>query len=696
MRRRKQNARGRRFLIMAALGLGAVFTTVFVAARPLDCPTTAEFLAYRPPEASRVFAADGSRLADLSPERRVVVDLDDFPPVLRDGFVAVEDRRFRKHDGVDLRGMARAVWRDLRARSLDEGFSTITMQLARSTFAGRLPRGKSLRRKFCEVRLALSIERKLDKDEILRRYLNQVYMGDGVYGVEAAARAWFDEPAAKLDEAEAALLIGLIKNPEGYSPRRHADRAVARRNIVLDVMAREGVIAADRLDALKSRPLRLAAPVEAAGPAPWAVAAVRAELRARFGPDADTRGLRVYTGIDPVLQAAAQAALLGQIEAIEAGRYGRYRHAVAPAELEPANGNGSPWLQGMVLVLDAHTGDVRAVVGGRDFVHSSYDRAFTAMRQPGSEFKPIVYAAALRRGLTLADHVDVSPIEMVGATATWRPADAQSDSAGTLGVRAALARSSNNAAVRIGQFAGVNAVIELARDLGISTPIPPYPSIFLGAAEVNAAEFVAAYATLANGGLRVIARFIQRVEDAHGAVVWEATNRAQDRVLDEATAFLTTSAMRDVIDRGTGTAIRATFALPAAGKTGTTNDGRDVWFVGSTPDLTAGVWLGFDEPRPIIANATGGRLAAPVWARVMDAAYRSRPVPEPWAPPPGVIRAPVDAMTGQLATGRCPEHDVVDEYFVDGSEPREFCRLHGGSGLDRLIGGLLRRLRRVF
>jgi penicillin-binding protein 1A len=696
MRRGKQNAAGRRFLLLAALGLGAVFTAFVAAARPQDCPTSAEFLSYRPPEATRVFASDGSRLADLSPERRVVVDLDAVPRVLREGFIAVEDRRFRSHEGVDLRGMLRAVWRDVRAGSLEEGFSTITMQLARSTFAGRLPRGKSLRRKVCEVSLALTIERKLEKNEILRRYLNQVYMGDGVYGVEAAARAWFNEPAAELDDAESALLIGLIKNPEGYNPRRHPERAIARRNVVLDVMAREGVIEVDELGALKARPLRLAPPVEAAGPAPWAIAAVRAELRARFGPDADTRGLRVHTGIEPDLQSAAQEALVEQIEAIEAGRYGRYRHEAAPAELEPANGNGSPWLQGMVLVLDSHTGDVRAVVGGRDFVHSSYDRAFTALRQPGSAFKPIVYAAALRRGLTLADQVDVTPIEMVGRNATWRPADAQSDSSGTLGVRAALARSSNNAAVRVGEFAGVHSVIELAREIGISTPIPPYPSIFLGAAEVNAAEFVAAYAAMTNGGLRVTPRFIHRVENSHGDVVWEASDLPAERVLDETTAFLTTSAMRDVVDRGTGTAVRATFALPAAGKTGTTNDGKDVWFVGSTPDLTAGVWIGFDEPRPIIANATGGRLAAPVWARIMDAAYRSRPVPAPWSMPPGVVRAPVDAVTGQLATGRCPYHDIVDEYFVEGTEPREFCRLHGGSGLERLIGGLLRSLRRVF
>jgi penicillin-binding protein 1A len=687
--------RKRKFAALALLGLVPAFAALFFVARPQDCPSLDEFLGYRPPEATRVFAMDGSRLADLSPERRVVVALEAVPQIVRDGFVAVEDRRFFSHRGVDLRGMGRALWRNLRARSLDEGFSTITMQLARSTFAGQLPRGKNLHRKYCEVALSGRIERHLEKQEILRRYLNQVYMGDGLYGVEAAARGYFGKPAAKLDDAQAALLIGLVKNPEGYNPRKNARRALQRRNVVLGVLAREGVITAEHARELASRPVQLAPPLEAAGAAPYAVAAIRAELRARFGEDADTRGLRVYTGIDPDLQRAARTALVNQLEAIEAGRFGRYRHPIPTGPLQPTDGSGSPWLQGMVFVIDARTGEIRALVGGRDFTHSAYDRALTARRQPGSAFKPIVYAAALRRGLTLADRIDTSPVSLAGAGATWRPADAQADSSGSMNARDALARSSNNAAVRVGEFAGIDNVIDVAKSLGITTPIPSYPSVYLGSAEVNPAEFVAAFAAFANGGMRLTPRFIDRVEDAHGTVIWQADPVAE-RALDEVTAFLTVSAMEDVVDRGTGAGVRSVFSLPAAGKTGTTNDGKDVWFVGVTPDLAAGVWIGFDEPAPIVANATGGRLAAPVWGQIMNAAYAHRPAPEPWTPPVDVVQREIDTQTGKLATSRCPPPDVRYEYFVAGSEPAEYCPLHHASALQRLLGGLLKKIGRIF
>jgi penicillin-binding protein 1A len=682
----------RRVAVAAAVVL--VVAGFLLVARPQDCPSISEFLRYDPPEASRVMAANGSKLADLSPERRVVVDMDRVPGVVSEGFVAVEDRRFWSHGGVDVRGIARAVWRNLRATSLEEGFSTITMQLARSTFAHELPRGKKLSRKFCEVRLATQIERRMEKREILQRYLNQVYMGSGLYGVEAAARGYFGKSATQLDLAESALLVGLVKNPEGYNPRRSAERARARRDVVLDVMLREGVIDSTAAAKAKSRRIRLVEPPNGSTTAPWVVAAVRAELRNRFGPDADTRGLIAYTAIEPRVQTAAQRALVAQIEAIEEGRFGRYRHKVPDSALAPAEGSGSPYLQGMALVLEAHTGNVVALVGGRDFPHSSYDRALTALRQPGSAFKPIVYAAALQQGMTLADRIDTSPVTILGANATWRPADALVDSAGVLGVRPALARSSNHAAVRAGQFAGVDHVIDLAKALGISTPIPPVPSVFLGAAEVNPAEFVAAYAAFANGGMRVTPRLVQRVEDARGTLVWEDTVESV-RALDEATAFLTVSLLEEVVNRGTGTAVRSTFGETAAGKTGTTNDSKDVWFVGVTPDYAAGVWIGFDEPRTIVSNATGGRLAAPVWGRIMAAAYRDRPSPASWSRPDNVVTATIDAGTGKLSRGRCPRSDVREEFFIEGTEPREFCPLHGGSAIERFLGGLFRKLGRI-
>jgi penicillin-binding protein 1A len=676
---------------MLVWGLGGV---------ALQCPSIDAFRAYRPPEATRVFALDGSRVADLSPERRTVVQIEDIPASVRNGFIAVEDRRFMQHGGVDMRGIGRALWRNLSAASFEEGFSTIHMQLARNVFTRELPRSSKLRRKFCEVMLAGRIDRAYSKQEILRLYLNQVYMGAGLYGVEAAAQSYFGKPVARVSLPEAALLIGLVKNPEGYNPRRNSLRAIRRRNVVLGVMAREGVVTASQAEAAQSQSLALAPPLDAAGPAPWFVAAVRQELRRMFGDDADTRGLRVHTGLDPRIQKAAREAMLKQIGRVEAGDFGRYRNAVPPpgVKLEPGDGAGSPYLQGMVLVMDAATGDVRALVGGRDFVHSSFDRVFTARRQPGSAFKPIVYAAALEAGLPAGDRIETTPVSFAAAgTAVWRPDDLVSDTVTSLPVREALALSSNYAAIRVGNFAGERRVIDVARRLGISTPIPAVPSIFLGAAEVIPAEFVAAYATLANGGTRVSPRLVTRVEDARGKVLWES-QPAPDRAIDPAVAFLTVNMMEDVIDAGTGRAVRAGgFWLPAAGKTGTTNDAKDVWFVGMTPELVAGVWFGFDQPRTILPNATGGRIAAPVWANVMSAAYAKRAPPATWVPPAeGIVSERIDVASGRLATANCPEENVREEYFLAGTEPGDHCLLHPEGDVERFFKKLFRGIRKVF
>lgn len=685
--------------ILAAAVLVGVLGVLFV---PLtmaqDCPSIASLAEYRPPQATRVYAMDGSRLADLSPERRVLVGYDQIPRIVRDGFVAVEDRRFWEHGGIDVRGIGRAVWNNVRARSLDEGFSTITMQLTRNVFPHDLPRGDRFRRKVCEVRLAGDVEETLGKRRILELYANQVYMGDGLYGVEEAARVLFGTSVAKATAAEAALLVGLVKNPEGYHPRKHPARAIQRRNVVLDVFAREGVITGAEAEIAKAQPLRLAPPPDAKASAPWAVAAVRRELHERMGDDADTRGLRVHTSIDPTLQKRAQAALVTQIERVEGGEYGSYAHEKPKrgVGLDPATGSGSPYLQGMVVVMDTRTGEIRALVGGRDFTHSSYDRALVARRQPGSAFKPILFAAALESGMGASDRIDATPVSVAQRTGSWTPDDLAPDSLTLVSMRDALALSSNNAAVRIGEWVGPQRVIQTARALGITTPIPPYPSITLGSAEVIPAEFVAAYAALGNGGLRVQPTLITRIEDAHGKVLWRAP-LVRAHAVDEAVAFIATSMMEDVIDRGTATIVREKgFLLPAAGKTGTTNDAKDVWFVGMTPDLATGVWLGFDQPRQIAPWAYGGSLAAPVWTDVMRAAYETRPTPTGWAPPPSITQVPIDAATGYLATGNCPPGQVRIEFFRSGAEPQEYCPLHPESGAQRVLDRLLKGLKKIF
>jgi penicillin-binding protein 1A len=680
-----------RRVLPAALLCGIVLGGCARLPRPANCPSVEALRTYRMPEATRVYASDGSLLADLSPERRVVVELDEVPPSISNGFVAVEDRRFWVHNGVDGRGAVRALWRNVRALSVREGFSTITMQLPRNIFPGELPRADRFRRKACELRLAGEIERAIGKREILKLYINQVYLGDGMYGVEEAARAYFGKSAARLDAAEAALLVGLVKNPEGYNPRRHPNRAIQRRNVVLEVLARENVLTEVEAAQARSAPLKLAPPLEASGAAPWYVAAVRRELHDRFGEDAAVRGMRVHTGLDPVIQRAARDALVEQIRHLESGGFGPWRHEKpADGRIPPAAGSGSPYLQGAVVILDARTGEIRALVGGRDFTHSSYDRALVARRQPGSTFKPIVYAAAIQHGLTVTSRIDATPVSVDLAGAAWRPDDLVHDSVTVLSVRDAMALSSNNAAVRIGEAVGVRRVADMARTLGLSTPVPPYPSIFLGSAEVIPAEFAAAYATLGNGGHAVRPTLITRVEDARGNVLWRSPQQGNP-VLDPGVAYLTTSLMEDVVDRGTGTAVRREgFWLPAAGKTGTTNSARDVWFVGMTPDMVGAVWLGFDQPKQILPNAFGGNIAAPIWARTMSAAYASRSAPAGWNPPPSLVSVPVDIASGQLAAPDCPPAEIRIEHFLPGSEPTDYCPTHySGPGVfDRVLRGL--------
>ncbi len=680
-------------LMLILLIAGAVWTAVYVSGvRGSGCPTMADLRAYRPPEATRVFALDGSLVADLSPQRRVVREIDEIPLLVRSAALAVEDRRFRDHRGIDFRSVARAVWRNVSTVSVREGFSTITMQLARSVFPERLPMADKVGRKVCEIHLAFRIEREYSKDQILALYLNQIYLGSGLYGVEAAAQGLFGVPVQRLSPAQTALVIGLAKSPEGYNPRRHAERALHRRNVVLEVMAETGVIDRATADLAKEEPLGLAPPLEASGPAPYFVAGVRREVQARFGPDADVMGLRVYTGLDPTLQRLAHSALVDQIERIEGGAFGHYPHSNGTA---PASDGGA--LEGMVVVMDPRSGEVRALVGGRDFGTSQFDRAFQARRQPGSTFKPLVYAAALESGIPTTARLETTPLAVESAgSPVWRPGDHLADTVQALSVRSALALSSNSAAVRLGQWVGEPRVAALGKRLGLSTDIPPYPSIHLGSAEVIPAELVAAFATFGNGGYRVPPVLIQRIEDSDGNVLWRAPV-PRHQVLDPGVAFLTLTMLEDVVNSGTATSVRSNgFWHPAAGKTGTTNEGRDVWFIGLTPDLVAGVWLGFDRPRPIMPGASGGRLAAPVWANVMAGAYRERPVPTAWTPPANVVSVEIDDRTGYLATQACPPEHVRIEYFLTGTEPRTYCPVHVDRGRDGLLDGIWRRVRRIF
>ncbi len=648
--------------------------------------------AYTPPQASRVYDGDGLVLTHLAPERRVVVPLAGMPEHLIGAFLSVEDRRFFDHSGVDYRRVAGAVVHDVATLSFDQGFSTITMQLARNVFPEHLTRAKTLRRKFWEIMLATEMEREFAKTEILEMYLNQIYLGEGYYGVEAAANGYYGKTAADLTLAEAAMLAAIPKGPSAYNPRDNPVPAVRRRNLVLSLMESAGVAGATEVDAASAAPLGVIAPAEARGEAPYFIAAIRREVRERFGEGAETAGLRIYTALDRGLQTAAVEQLNRQLAAVERGEMGRFR---GPACAKEEVADPTTCLQGMFVAIDNRTGDVLALVGGRDFAASQFDRATQARRQAGSAFKPFLFATALAAGVPITT-------TLLGPGAAdyeggYIPADHVSDET-PVDLREAMRLSSNRAAVVLGERVGVGSVVRTAQSLGISTPMQEYPSTLLGAAEVVPIEMVGAFTAFANSGVVVTPRLIQRVENAEGQVLWEEPV-ARRQVLTPQVAWLTNDLMRDVVDSGTGSSVRAAglpWSIQAAGKTGTTNDAADAWFVGSTPDITAGVWVGFDKRERITVGGGGGSIAAPVWGRVMANYYRTHPAPAGWSAPYDLVSVRIDRETGDIATSECPGEHVVEEWFIPGTEPRQYCPLHQERGIDGWFRRGLRGIEDVF
>jgi len=623
------------------------------------CPSVATLETYRPPQASEVLDREGRLVARLAPEQRIVVPIAGIPPRVTGAFLAVEDRRFYQHRGIDYHRMAGALWRDLRSFSLREGSSTITMQLARNIFPQQIGPARTLRRKLWELVLAREIEQKLPKERILELYLNQIYLGNGLYGIEAAARGYFGKPVGDLTAAQAAMLAALPKAPTTYDPRRYPDAARRRRDLVLRLMADTGVITPDEVSKALREKLRLSPPEETSG-APWFVAAVRRELHDRFGAEADTMGLRVHTGLDPGLQRAAEKELVRQIGALEHRRK------------KPCNDDHTDCLEGLFVALDPVSGDVRALVGGRDYTLSEFDRATQARRQPGSAFKPIVWAAALDSGIPLSTL-------LAPDGGDYQPADRITLPAGPLNLREALRVSSNRAAVALGNRVGIPRVIEQAHALGITTPIPEFPSTLLGAGEVAPIEMAAVFAAFANGGMRITPRFVTGVESREGNVLWLPSVEMKTAV-QPGVAYLMTSVLTDVVERGTGAAARAEGppGVPLAGKTGTTNDAQDVWFVGGTPELSAAVWLGYDRPRSLGPSASGGRLAAPIFGRILREYYRKRPAPAPWERPADLEERDIDVASGGLAIAGCPPERVARELFLPGTAPPDCTEHHGG------------------
>ncbi|MBI4423630.1 MAG: PBP1A family penicillin-binding protein [Elusimicrobia bacterium] len=596
--------------------------------------------------------------------RREPSTFDTLPKHLLDAVVAMEDRRFYRHYGVDLRGLARAAWRDVRARKLVEGGSTITQQLARNLY---LSHRRSFGRKLREMGLALLLELKHSKEDILRLYLDQVYFGqDGpvsVCGVQAAARFFFDKPPERLTLGESALLVGLLASPNRFNPFRYPDGALARRRAVLASMRQQGYITPEQERRARLEPLRVTRTGHQPGrPADFFVAMVQEELERRYpGETLITAGLTIHTTLDPWLQDRAQK-------------------AVARARAQAA-----------LVALEPETGAVRALVGGKDFLSSPFNRAASARRQPGSAFKPFVYGAALRGAeagsprWTAGSLVPDQAVTYRTEGSSWTPRNYDGVYRGSSTLRRALALSLNAPAVHVAQSLGTRRILDYARSLGVQSGLVTHLGLALGGGEVSLLELTGAYAPFANGGLRVDPYTVDAVVGPEGDVL-EYRQPEGVRVLAPEEAWLMTDLLREAVRSGTARALaRWGLDAVAAGKTGTTDGGKDAWFVGYVPGLACGVWSGHDRPRR--TAMTGASDALPVWAEFIASAGPWPKDVEAWPKPSSIVSVDIDPASGALARAGCPVQ--VAEHYLPGTEPKEGCPLHAAGvvgWLKKLLG----------
>jgi penicillin-binding protein 1B len=598
----------------------------------------------------------------LDHEQRELVTLDEVPRYLVDAILSVEDQRFETHPGIDLKRIGGAALANLRAGSIREGGSTLTQQLVKNFF---LTPQRSYRRKAQEAVMALLVELRYDKRSILQAYLNEIYLGQrgstAVHGVGEASHLYFGKTASQLTLAEAALLAAIIQSPNGLSPYRERERATQRRDLVLDLMKRQGRISQEAHAAARAEPLRLASVNPDPGDARYFLDLLRRQLSEAYDTEVlATEGLRIYSTLDRRMQRLAAISLSEGLDRL-AARYPKLAKKRSGASL-----------QGCLVVVRPQTGEIVALVGGRDYRESQYDRCTQARRQTGSVFKPFVYIAALEPEsgpvITLASILDDSPLEVHTPSGPWRPENYNSEFNGRVTVRRALERSLNVATARLAQEVGLPRVADVARRMGVTSRLPVVPSLALGTAEMSPLEIARAYATLANGGVRPRIQSIEDLVDVDGHTL-ERRRLRFERVLDAGTAFLATSLLAGVAERGTAAAVRSTgLRGPIAAKTGTSDGERDLWFVGFTPELVAVVWLGFDEPQSLGIPSSVGAL--PIWRRfVMD--LTGGEIRGEFLRPPEVEVVDIDPATGALSLPGCPRRR--SEYFLPGTVPTQVC-----------------------
>ncbi len=644
-------------------------------------------------QATTLYDAKDEVVFTIFKEQRIEVPLEKMSPHFIKAVLSIEDQRFYEHTGVDAIRVAAALLKNVQEGRRAEGGSTITQQLARQSF---LSRDKTYRRKLKEVILAAHIEGVYDKNEILNLYLNKVYFGDGLYGIEAASRGYFGKSAADLEVAEAALLAGLIQSPSSYAPTVNLDRAVARRNVVLTAMTSSGAIDAETAKAAKQSKVKLDNGLEIRETyGLYFKEQVRKDLVERFGWERVYQGgLKVYTTMDSELQQAAEKLLEKGLVDIEA-RPG-FKHETR-RKLTATEGQSPAYLQGSLVSMNPATGHVVAMVGGRDFTQSRFNRATQAKRQSGSAFKPFVFAAALEAGFSPATVITGLDDPIDTLQGKWVPEDEHS-SASSMTMRTALKTSSNRAAVQMLNTVGIAKAVGAAEKLNVGTP-PSVPSLALGTSDVTLMSLTAAYGAFAAEGVVRPPVLIRKVEDSDGNVLYQDEQKSAQAV-SKATAYLMSSMLADVVNHGTGYRARqAGFTMPAAGKTGTTNDYVDAWFVGYTPRVVTGVWIGFDQPQTIISNGYAGELAVPLWANYMKVATKGHK--QDWFERPAdVVGVNVCRVSGKRPNEGCDTVEVLSkdgfvenrsmiytEYFAKGSQPSGICQLHPHRGfLDRIAG----------
>ncbi|MEO8602421.1 MAG: PBP1A family penicillin-binding protein [bacterium] len=611
-------------------------------------------------------------LYDKDWEERREVKLADLPPLLPRAVILTEDRRFYDHGAIDSVGILRAALTNVRSGEVVQGGSTLTQQLVKNFF---LTNERTFDRKLREIAMAVLVDRRYNKDEILEAYLNEIYLGQngpqGIFGVWEAAQFYFARSPQQLTVGEIALLAGMIRAPNIYSPYRNPERTRARRDVVLGLLRDEGAIADDAYEAAHAEPIRNEPPLAANNAAPYFVDFLRGELQALYPSELlNSRGLGIFTNLDLQTQQQAVSAVREGLAALE-HRYPRLA----------ARPDGQR-LQAALVALQPQTGGVIAMVGGRDYATSQFNRATQAHRQPGSVFKPFVFLAAFEAAqhggepFTPISGLRDEPFDWHYEGQVWRPDNYGGRYLGDVTARTALEQSLNSATARLAEHTGLTAILETARRAGIASHLPEVPAVVLGAGEVTPFEVAQAYATIANQGLRAEARAASKVVDRQGQVI-DRHPVAVERAASPEAAFLTLSLMKGVLERGTARSARAQgFTRPAAGKTGTTNDARDAWFAGFTPDLVAVVWVGFDDGTPL--GLTGGEAALPIWTAFMRQATAATP-PSDFHPPGGVALVRIDPYTGGIATAGCPETRI--EAFARGTEPTTPCSAHASASL---------------